>query len=84
MTRARTLLGLAIAAAFAGGVMAGYFARPRPQSFAECLLVNAREARAGDAIHAIAQACESLYLDSAKAFDVVDAGTAGEHAHASR
>lgn len=84
MTRARTLLGLALAAAFAGGAAAGYLALPRPQSFAECLLVNAREAQTAEAIPAIAQACESLHPGTAKTFGDVADVSRGEGIHASR
>jgi hypothetical protein len=69
-TAARTLIvgGMAVAAAIAAGWVMGRVTQPEPRSFAECLLVNARQARTDRALDAIAQSCEDLYRASAATF----------------
>jgi hypothetical protein len=77
--RTRVYGGVGLAIVFAAGAAGWHLASLRPQSFAECLLVNAREARTADAIPAIAQACESMHPDTAKNFGVTNlAGGEGQ------
>jgi hypothetical protein len=85
VNRTHVYIGLAMAGALAVGAIVGSMMTPAPQNFAECLLVNAREARTADAIPAIAQACESLHPGTAKAFDAVaDAPVREEDIRAAR
>jgi hypothetical protein len=79
----KKLTGVTVVAAFFAGAAAGHFFASEPTTFAECLLVNVRDARAADAIPAIAQACESLHPDTAKTFGA-DLAMGEERRHGGR
>lgn len=59
---------MSVAAAFVAGAVVGRLMYRQPHTFAECLLINSREAQTDRAIDAIAQSCEELYPESAATF----------------